>query len=146
MKSSNKDKKLDNFVNICKEHGLKLTPQRMAIYEEISGSNEHPSTEIIYKKIIDKYPNISFDTVNRTLLTFVEIGILEIVEGYGNSRRFDPNLNNHHHIHCIKCGSILDFEDRDYDNLELPSLVSSKFKVLSKKVIINGICMKCQKK
>ena len=47
-----------------------------------------------------------FDTVNRTLLSFAHMGILDIVEGYGYPKRFDPNLARHHHFHCLKCHRI----------------------------------------
>jgi len=52
-------------------------------------AKDHPSADNIYRRLVKKGPNISFDTINRTLLTFSKIGIVNIVEGYGQTKRFD---------------------------------------------------------
>ena len=83
---------MDIFYRRSKEHGLKITPQRTAIYQELLKAKDHPSADIIYKRLVKKIPNISFDTVNRTLLTFSKIGIANIVEGYGQPKRYDPDI------------------------------------------------------
>ena len=91
-------------------------------------------------------PDISLDTVNRTLLTFSKIGIVNIVEGNGEPRRFDPNIKNHHHFRCIKCNAIIDFDYKLYDNIEVPEKINKKFVVRNKKVLLEGYCNKCRKK
>ena len=79
-------------------------------------------------------------------MTFSEIGIVTIVEGYGNRRRFDPNMDKHHHAHCIKCGKILDFTNTTFDDLEVPEAIRDEFIITAKKVIITGICKECERK
>ncbi|MBM3297837.1 MAG: transcriptional repressor, partial [Candidatus Aminicenantes bacterium] len=71
-----------------REKGLKVTPQRAAIYEELLRARDHPTAEAVYRRVLKRMPNISFDTVNRTLLTFAQIGITKIVEGYGQAKRY----------------------------------------------------------
>lgn len=141
---SRKDKFLDEFITKCKASGLKITPQRIAIYEEVLNSFNHPSTEAIYRKIKDAHPNISFDTVNRTLLTFAEIGIIQIVAGSGDVRRFDTNVEQHHHLQCTNCGEIIDFYNENYNNLEVPKELPEKFTVNKIRVILEGFCNNCQ--
>lgn len=143
-KSTEKEN-LDKFINDCKTLGLKITPQRLAIYKEVLNAIDHPSTETIYRNIKGEHPNISFDTVNRTLLTFAEMGIIQIVEGSGGVRRFDPNTKPHHHFHCIKCGAIIDFYYKKYNGLEIPKEVQEKFLVKKIRVVIEGICDSCRK-
>ncbi len=133
----------DNFIKKFKESNLKITPQRIAILEQVLSSQGHPSAEEIYNKIKKSYPNISFDTVNRTLLTFADIGILDIVEGTGDVRRFDPNDKSHHHFRCKKCERIEDFYYEDYDKLEIPENIKEKFNIKKIRVILEGICDKC---
>lgn len=134
------------FTKTCRLHNLKITPQRIAIYKELLKSDKHPSVDEIYLAVKTDLKNISFDTVNRTLLTFSKIGLVDIVESYRGIRRFDPNKTDHHHIHCIKCGDIIDFEYEDYNQLEIPSDINRKYTVLSKRVILNVICNNCLKK
>ena len=90
------------FKEKAKEHGLRITPQRTAVYEALALSNQHPSTEKVFRIVRHKYPNISFDTINRTLLTFSEIGLVHVVETMGGPRRYDPDLTSHDHFLCVK--------------------------------------------
>ena len=133
-----------SFESICREHGLSITPQRVAIYKELLSSLEHPSAIMIYKKVSEYYPNISLDTVNRTLLTFHKIGLAKAVGGTGDPKRFDPILEPHHHFRCISCGQIIDFRDEFYDALEIPAKIKEKFVVLEKKVHLEGFCDQCR--
>jgi Fur family transcriptional regulator, peroxide stress response regulator len=137
--------KMDMFYRRAKEHGLKITPQRTAIYEELLKAKDHPTADLIYKRIVKKIPNISFDTVNRTLLTFSKIGITNVVEGYGQAKRYDPDVDIHHHFRCIQCGSIIDFHNKEYDNITVPDEINKQFTVINKKVVLEGLCSKCRK-
>ena len=123
-----------------------MTPQRAAIYRLLKKSKDHPSADAIFRNIKEAFPNISFDTVNRTLLTFSKIGILDVVEGKGSPRRFDPNPEAHHHFHCIQCGKIIDFYNKQYDGLAIPKEIQRQFTVLKKRVVLNGICSQCKGK
>ncbi|MGC8774326.1 MAG: Fur family transcriptional regulator [Chlorobaculum sp.] len=111
---------MNRFIERCRKAGLKVTPQRLAIYKLLMDCADHPSADWVYRKITDTWPTISFDTVNRTLLTFSEIGVIDMVESYSLSRRFDSQTNNHHHLHCIRCGQITDFCDATLDDVPLP--------------------------
>ena len=100
---------LQSFIEKCKTHNLKVTPQRMAIYRELADSTEHPTVDAMFQTVKKEFPNISYDTVSRTMSTFAEIGIVELVEVYGGAKRFDPNVTIHHHLHCVSCAKIFDF-------------------------------------
>jgi len=134
---------LQDFIVKCRAHNLKVTPQRVAIYRELRDSTAHPTVDAMFQIVKKEFPNISYDTVSRTMLTFAEIGIVDIVEVYGGAKRFDPNVTNHHHLHCVSCGKILDFHKDEYNNLDIPDEIRQRFKVLTSRVVIKGICDKC---
>ena len=146
MQQTGTDQSLDYFYSKCKENKLKITPQRIAIFENLAYSDKHPTAEQLHKIIIKHHTNISLDTVNRTLLTFAKIGIVNVVEGFGSPRRYDPNLASHHHAHCLKCGKIIDFDNAEYDELKIPEEIRNKFKITGKRVILNGECESCRNK
>jgi len=73
-------------------------------------------------------------------MTFSEIGITSIVEGYGQPKRYDPNLDTHHHFRCTRCNSIIDFRNEDYDNLIVPREIQKQFIVFQKKVVLECLC------
>jgi len=139
------DPALDMFRRKAKESGLKMTPQRTAIFQELLKAKDHPAADDIYKRIVKNIPNISFDTVNRTLLTFSKIGIIRVVEGYGQAKRYDPDMGAHHHFRCTRCACIIDFNNKDYDNIAIPAEIGERFTVTGKKVVLEGLCGRCGK-
>ena len=138
--------RMEAFKAKCRAAGLKVTPQRMAVYEVLIKSNEHPSAEMVFRKVKRTLPNISLDTVNRTLLTLYEIGAAFAAEGSGDAKRFDGNLNSHQHFKCIKCKRIIDFHHKPFDNIAVPKSISRRFTVLRKTVYLEGICDLCRKR
>ncbi len=134
------------FENLCREHGLRITPQRVIIYKELASSKEHPSVESLYEAVRKILPNISFDTVYRTAMSFAEIGLVKVVEGWGEPKRFDPNIRPHHHFRCLKCRKIIDFDFEPFDKLEIPKTLKDKCQIKHKRVVIEGICEQCRNK
>jgi Fur family peroxide stress response transcriptional regulator len=114
------DHSMEEFRKKCGENGLKVTPQRTAIYAEFLRSKDHPSADALYERVKKTLPNISFDTVYRTLQFFYEIGLADLVEGYGEPKRFDPNIHNHHHFRCMRCGKIKDLKIALKEDIEIP--------------------------
>lgn len=138
--------KITAFIERCRRHQLKITPQRVAIYRELLQSELHPSADALYQIVKREFPNISFDTVNRTLLTFANIGVASVVEIFGGAKRFDPNTTDHHHMHCIQCGKIADFHHSRFDNLDDPEDIPEDFRILDKRIVLKGICNDCSSK
>ena len=89
---------LKNFRHTCRHHKLRVTPQRVLIYRELIKSEDHPSADVLYERISKHFPDMSFDTVYRTLTTFAEVGLIEQVEGFGAAMRFDHEMGEHHHL------------------------------------------------
>ena len=135
---------MENISLIFKEKKLKLTPQRLAVYQYLKSTNEHPSAETIYNALQATYPTMSLATVYKSLKTLVEVNLVqELNVGEGNFR-YDANCFEHCHIQCVKCGKV-----EDLMNLPLPNLNSiveenSDYKVNWNKVFFYGLCKECQ--
>jgi Fur family peroxide stress response transcriptional regulator len=137
---------IDEFIDRCRRYRLKITPQRIAIFRELLHSDSHPTADAVHRGVVAQHPSISFDTVNRTLATFVKIGIVDVVEGFGGAKRFDTDVSGHHHLHCILCGRIFDFKNAAYDSLAVPEKIEKQFQVVGKRVVLKGICKDCRSK
>jgi Fur family peroxide stress response transcriptional regulator len=133
------------FRNKCREADLKITPQRTIIFDALVNDKGHPTADIVFQRVRKKIPNISFDTVSRTLLSFVDMGLLKVVEGYGRPKRFDTDTDNHHHFQCLRCSKIIDFCDTALDAIEIPKDIKSRFTVTGKKVVLEGLCDSCKR-
>ena len=136
---------MDHFIDTCKANGLKITPQRVAVYKALEGAANHPSADRIHKELTREFPSISLDTVNRTLLTFAKIGIIDVVEGHGDPRRFDPNLGDHHHFYCLKCREIFDFHGDELEQMAHPRDLPNGFTITGKRICLTGYCDQCRK-
>src|SRR5688500_13436006 len=70
-------KQQDEFIARCRRAGLSVTHQRLAIFEAVMANGElHPSAEVIYHSVRERYPTISFNTIYKNLETFEALGIV----------------------------------------------------------------------
>ncbi len=136
---------IQDFYQICAERELRVTPQRTALFEIMLAAEDHPTAEAVYRRARKRLPNISYDTVNRTLLIFVKYGIIRLVQSRGSAKRYDPNLSQHHHFQCVKCQRIIDFEEEKYNHIGPPTHLPKGTVILEKKVVLEGICEQCRK-
>jgi len=47
------DEKIRRFIDLCRQTGLRVTPQRIEIYKQLINTDEHPSAEMLYEKVSD---------------------------------------------------------------------------------------------
>lgn len=99
------------------EKGLRVTPQRIAIFSAIVTLDNHPTAEKIIEYIKTNHPNISIGTVYKVLDSFVENKLLKKVKTESGIMRYDPEQNGHHHLYCSESDRIEDFMDEELDEL-----------------------------
>ncbi len=131
------------FRKRCKRAGLKITPQRLAVYRTLVGTKVHPTADMVYKMVKPVMPNISFDTVNRTLKTISDIGAAFTVEGSGQHKRYDADMSDHRHFRCLKCGTIIDIFTPSELDVEIPEEIKKDCKVVRKTLYYEGLCIDC---
>jgi Fur family peroxide stress response transcriptional regulator len=129
---------------ILREQGARVTPQRVAILRAVENSGSHPDADAIYRRVSMEHPHISRDTVYRTLSMMEEKKIIGSVLSVGNAKRYDPNTSRHHHLVCIRCKKIMDFSAKEFDRLDPPAHMVSRFHVLRTTVQVEGVCKDCQ--
>ena len=135
-------KRMEEFRAALKRAGLKITPQRLAVFARLAEEDSHPGARAIHGKLKKKMPGLSLDTVYRTLWLFVDLGIVENM-GEIDGVRFDANTEPHHHFICRKCGASFDIYCRDFDDLKLPGELSEIGGAMKAMVEVRGICRKC---
>lgn len=105
------------------EKGLKVTPQRMTIYEAIVRLNNHPTADDIATSIKHDHPNIAVGTVYKVLDSLVSNGLVKKVNTEKDVMRYDAILENHHHLYDAASDKI-----SDYYNNEINELLSEYFR------------------
>lgn len=135
---------MNDIALIFKEKKLKLTPQRLAVYNYLINTTAHPSADTIYTDIHVQYPTMSLATVYKALKTLVDVGLIqEINVGEGNFR-YDGNSVSHPHLQCLSCGKVDDFNNLSLDNLNTLAQENTDYKIISNKVYFYGYCKDCQ--
>ena len=140
------DQTLKTLERAFKLSGLRMTHQRLEIYRELAGAKDHPSAEAIYKRVQNRVPTISLDTVYRTLATFEDSGLIARVQVSDDHGRFDGDRSPHHHLICTRCKSIADFGWESFDEADLPERAKSWGRVTDRHVVVRGICNACLNK
>ncbi len=129
------------FREKLQEKGLKVTPQRVAIYEAIVKLNNHPTAENVIEYIKANHPNISVGTVYKVLDSLVENELLKKVKTEKDIMRYDAVLSNHHHLYCADTDRIEDYGDEKLNKLINEYFKKNKiknFKVQDIKLQITG--------
>ena len=132
---------------LLRNHGYKVTPQRLAVYEALAEKPWHPNAEMLYKKLQPKYPAMSFATVYKTVEILRDIKAIQILNAVEDSYRYDATMHEHYHLCCTECGLILDVPMDKVIREQLNSLVQSQggFLVTGGQFYFYGLCSKCQK-
>ncbi|MBL8799510.1 MAG: transcriptional repressor [Planctomycetia bacterium] len=136
--------RLAAFRQRCGALGLALTPQRLAIYQVLAGDASHPGAEDIYRRIKPGMPSLSLGTVYRTLELFEEHGLISRLHAFSDQSRFDANLDDHHHLVCVRCRRIIDFQDDRLRELPVEPASLDGFQVLGHRIHLVGLCAECQ--
>lgn len=123
-----------------RDRGLRITPQRVAMFEVLHESTGHPTAESIYRTVKADMPSISLRTVYQTLNDLTDMGEINRLDVGVDAARFDPNVNDHHHLTCDECGRITDAYI-DVSALDLTGL--DGFQVDRTKVFVSGRCADC---
>jgi len=122
--------------------GLRSTPQRQHVYEVLVGERDHPTAEEVFLRAKKGMPEISMATVYNCLDALVRCGLAKQVNVDRSASRYCPNMSEHHHFYCERCGGIFDIElgpESATRGLALPG----GFEVTHVDVSLRGTCGGC---
>jgi Fur family peroxide stress response transcriptional regulator len=135
-------RRIDRLLRRCRESGLAATPQRLAVYRALLESDDHPTPEALYRKVREAMPSLSLATVYKALDALQGLGVVQEVSRIAQGRRFDANVDHHHHLVCTNCRRITDYNDPALDAVAPPKRVRG-FRPESVSVQVLGLCAAC---
>ena len=135
---------LDDIRRRFRACGVRLTPQRVAIYQALADTTAHPTAEALYTQVKKQHPMLSQNTVYYTLGTLQAAGLVHEVNYWHDRARFDANMELHHHLICLGCRRIDDLTDEALDRLAVSARRRAGFHVLGHRVEFHGYCKKCR--
>ncbi|MFC2056032.1 Fur family transcriptional regulator [Chloroflexota bacterium] len=132
-------------IAALRRHGYKLTPQRRAVIQVITSSQDHLTPATIYEKMRRVHPNIGLVTIYRSLEILAELGLICEVHAGGNSRSYTTSTQqHHHHLICSNCGIVVDFAGHYLSELEQSLSKENGFRIDSHLLEFIGLCQACQ--
>ncbi len=131
------------IVKILKSKGLRVTPQRFAVYANLRSRGDHPTAEQILTDLNKNTPTSSQATVYSALQTLREVNLIREVLLQEGVSRYDANVTPHHHFRCRQCEKIEDIDWDAFQSINLNSLRPG-LTVDSYEITVQGLCEKCQ--
>jgi len=135
-------------VQVLREAGQKLTPQRLLILSALRHADGHLTAAHIFDLVREDYPYVDISTVYRTLGVLKEMRLVsEIDMGTGDATyEWVRQQRRHHHLICRGCGSVSSLDHHYLENLGAEILAESGFRPDIDHFAIFGLCGACQER
>ncbi|WP_406700231.1 transcriptional repressor [Singulisphaera sp. Ch08] len=98
----------DDLRSALEAAGWRCTAQRLAVYDQLSAAEHHPTAEEVYQGVRPHIPKISLATVYKALEALVASGVAAKLTAGDGSARYDARSDHHYHLRCLRSGSVHD--------------------------------------
>ena len=129
-----------------KSAGLKVTLPRLKILEVLEkSSNHHMSAEDIYRILMEQHQDVGVATIYRVLTQFEESGIVNKLNFENNQAVYElSNVEHHDHLVCVKCSTIIEFQDDVIEQHQLQIANKYDFQLTDHSLYLYGLCKNCK--
>jgi Fur family peroxide stress response transcriptional regulator len=139
-----REARLQILTRRLKEHGHRLTPQRLVLLRALVESEVHPSADYLFARVRETCPTTSRATIYKTLETLKELGeVLELEFRDGSNRYDGVRPGSHPHFVCTRCGRIEDLDVLELNNLLEHLAKSAGPEIHSFRCDFFGVCDDC---
>jgi Fur family ferric uptake transcriptional regulator len=94
-----------DVIDLLRERGLRMTPQRRAIVAEIMRTRGHISPTALSRTVQRDMPGVNASTIYRTLSLLEEVGVLAHAHLEGGAEYHRAEEAGHVHLTCSNCGT-----------------------------------------
>jgi len=143
---------IDSFMKKLAGQKKKLTSQRRRLLNVfLEFPDKHLSAEEIYDHLRDSDGKAGLATVYRNLEMLTEIGLLVRIEFTDGKTRYELNdaseehPHQHHHLVCLACGNVQEFDSPLTQPLEDSITQRTGFCIKDHQIQFFGLCAKCAK-
>uniref|UniRef100_A0A832M3U1 Transcriptional repressor n=1 Tax=Oscillatoriales cyanobacterium SpSt-402 TaxID=2282168 RepID=A0A832M3U1_9CYAN len=133
----------DIIVQTLKNKGLRVTPQRFAVYANLLSRTDHPTVDQLLHDLNQEFPVSSQATIYTSLQALQSAGLVREVLLEPGVTRYDANIDRHHHFRCRSCGEIEDIPWTTFKALDLNNMRNG-LHADEYEVTVYGVCDRCQ--
>ena len=134
------------FREFIRKKGLRNTPEREAIIEEIFATHDHFDVDELYLRLKNKKKKISKPSIYRVIPYLLESGLIQEAYFEEGHLHYEHIYGHGHHCHlrCVKCGKTIEFQEKSLRRLEKKLAEKYDFVVKDHKFEVLGYCPKCK--
>jgi len=130
------------YENLLRGYSLKVTPQRVAIVEDLY-KNGHMSIDELYKSVKERFSTISLATIYKNINSMIDVSFVKEIKIPNQKSKYELTKKSHSHIICQKCGKVEDIT-LNLDDLISKASKESNYTITENSVVLSGICGDCQ--
>ena len=138
---------MDKFINELRNNNYKLTDQRRDILKVlIENEKKHFTAESLHRRVLDINPEVGLATIYRNLELFCDLNFIHELD-FASDRKFYELLEakqHHHHMICIECDKIIEFNDEDLEDFEQKLEEEYNFVSVNHFIKFYGYCQECE--
>jgi Fur family zinc uptake transcriptional regulator len=134
----------EEMMDRLKAAGYKFTGKRRLIIEIFLRHRDHYLTaKDVLAEVQEVYPHVSPDTIYRTIALLERLRIVETLDFADDAAKYRLacEAGHHHHLVCLRCGSITPLPSCPMAQVEG---VVGDFSVVHHRFEIYGYCKACQ--
>lgn len=135
------------IVEQVREHGERLTPQRRMVIQALCESAEHMTIHDIWQTThaYDPTAPIPEPTIYRIVQWLKDLGIVSQTDLAGSGVVYQlVSTPPHHHLICLKCNRMINFDDQLFASLRQELLKQHQFQARIEHMAIYGWCADCR--
>jgi Fur family transcriptional regulator, stress-responsive regulator len=128
---------------LLRQHGLQVTAQRLAVLRAVA-QHPHSTADDIDKAVRREIGAISRQAVYDALGVLTDRGVLRRIQPAGSSARYEDRVgDNHHHLICRTCRTMVDVDCAVGDTPCLTAADDQAYEIDEAEVIYWGRCPDC---
>lgn len=130
-------------IDLLRQHGVQVTVQRLAVLRAVSGE-PHITADGVAEAVRTELGTISRQSVYDALTILVDVGLLRRIQPAGSPARYEDRVSdNHHHLICRACGSVVDVDCATGSAPCLTAADDMGFRIDEAEVAYWGLCPQC---
>jgi Fur family transcriptional regulator, peroxide stress response regulator len=134
------DVSIEFLTEQLKSKDIRPSYQRVKVLEYMYHKGGHPTVDEVFRALSADIPSLSKGTIYNSLHTFVDAGLVQVVDIDETEKRYDITLTSHGHFQCEVCGTIYNFQV-NIDQVPIDGL--NQFEITQKNIYFRGLCPNC---